>query len=183
MHSDVTFFSFNRHYIMSIDSFHKIILPLKDKLFRLAYSIVREHAEAEDIVQDLLLKLWSRKEDWNYIDNLEAYCFRATKNMALDRLASQAIRKTGTLDKKKEELYFVEHQSPHSEMVRKEQHYLIERCIDELPENQRLVFHLREIEGFSYKEISESLSISGDLVKITLHRARKRMKELLSEYK
>lgn len=167
---------------MSIDSFHNIILPLKDKLFRLAYSIVREQAEAEDILQDVLLKLWIKREEWSYIENLEAYCFRITKNTALDRLASMSVRKTGVIDAEKENLFFVERRSPHSEMVRKEQRSVIAQSIDALAENQRLVFTLREIEGMSYREIAEALAISEDLVKISLHRARKRMKEMLSGY-
>ena len=167
---------------MNIDSFHTVILPLKDKLFRLAYSIVREQAEAEDILQDVLLKLWSKRDEWNYIENLEAYCFRVTKNTALDRLTSMTIRKTGVIDPEKENLFFVENHSPHSEMERKEQRSAIEQGIESLSENQRLVFSLREIEGMSYREIAEALAISEDLVKISLHRARQKMKEMLSEY-
>lgn len=178
----VTFLHVYRHHIMSIDSFHSVILPLKDKLFRLAYSIVRIHAEAEDILQDVFLKLWSKRDEWDYIENLEAYCFRITKNAALDRLSSLAVRKTGVIDQEKENFYFVENRSPHSEMVRKEQRWLIEQSMGTLSENQRLVFTLREIEGMSYREIAQVLSISEDLVKISLHRARQKIKELLSEY-
>jgi RNA polymerase sigma-70 factor (ECF subfamily) len=167
---------------MSIDSFHIVILPLKDKLFRLAYGIVKEQAEAEDILQDVLLKLWSKRNEWTYIENLEAYCFRITKNAALDKLASMSVRKTGVIDPEKENLYFVESRSPHSEMIRKEQRAAIDRSIETLSENQRLVFTLREIEGMSYREIAGTLSISEDLVKISLHRARQKMKEMLSAY-
>jgi RNA polymerase sigma-70 factor (ECF subfamily) len=67
-------------------------------------------------------------------------------------------------------------------MVRKEQRLLIERCMEELPENQQLAFRLREVEGMSYREIAETLAISEDLVKISLFRARKKMKELLTGY-
>lgn len=179
----VTFRSLCRHYIMSSDSFHKKILPLRDKLFRLAYSIVKEQAEAEDVLQDVLTKLWSRKEEWKEIENLEAYCFRSVKNMSLDRLAAKAIRKTDAIDPEKEVFYFVEHQSPYLDMVQKEQREVIEKCIDELPETQRLVFQLREIEGMSYREIAESLAISEDLVKVSLFRARRRMRDLLSKLK
>lgn len=167
---------------MNIDCFHTIILPMKDKLFRLAYSIVRDRADAEDILQDVLMKLWSRRDEWVHITNLEAYCFRITKNAALDRLAAVAVRNTRTIDSVKENQLFVEERSPHNDMVRKEQRKVIEQCIEELSENQRLVFTLREIEGMSYKEIAQALSISEDLVKISLHRARQKMKEMLSEY-
>lgn len=155
---------------------------MKDKLFRLAYSIVRDRADAEDILQDVLMKLWSRRDEWIHISNLEAYCFRITKNAALDRLASLTVRKTGAIDPEKENRFFIEEHSPHNEMVRKEQRKVIEKSIDELSENQRLVFTLREIEGMSYREIAEVLSISEDLVKISLHRARQKMKEMLSDY-
>ncbi|HCA98797.1 MAG TPA: RNA polymerase subunit sigma-70, partial [Porphyromonadaceae bacterium] len=50
--------------------------------------------EAEDIVQDVFLKLWSKNNEWENIENLEAYCFRATKNLALDRVESLSIRRT-----------------------------------------------------------------------------------------
>ena len=155
---------------------------MKDKLFRLAYSIVREQAEAEDIVQDVMVKLWSKRDEWKYIENLEAYCFRIAKNTSLDRLASMAIRKTGVIDPERENLFFIDHRSPHSEMERKEQRSVIDQCIDTLSENQRLVFTLREIDGMSYREIAEALAISEDLVKISLHRARQKMKEMLSAY-
>lgn len=171
-----------RHYTMNIDSFHIVILPLKDKLFRLAYGIVREQAEAEDVLQDVLLKLWSKRDEWSYIENLEGYCFRVTKNMALDRLASMAVRKTGVIDPERANIVFVDNRSPYSEMVRKEQRLAIDLCIETLSENQRLVFTLREIEGMSYREIAETLAISEDLVKISLHRARQKMKEMLSAY-
>lgn len=167
---------------MSSDSFHTKILPLKEKLFRLAYSIVRERAEAEDILQDTLVKLWNRRDEWNEIENLDAYCFRSVKNLALDRIASKAVRKTDPIDPENEARYFVEYGSPHQQMERKEQRERIEQCMDELSENQRMVFQLREIEGMSYREISEALSISEDLVKVSLFRARNKMRALLSVF-
>ena len=182
-HARVTFPFVVRHYIMSSDSFHKKILPLKDKLFRLAYGIAREQAEAEDVLQDVLVKLWSRRTEWDEIENLEAYCFRSVKNMALDRIAAKALRKTDAIDPENEVFYFVEHRSPHHDMVQKEQREMIEKCIDELSENQRLVFQLREMEGMSYREIAESLAISEDLVKVSLFRARKKMQDLLSGFR
>lgn len=167
---------------MNNDSFHTVILPLKDKFFRLAYGIVREQAEAEDVLQDALLKIWSKRDEWRFIDNLEAYCFRVVKNTALDRLASLSIRRTGNIDSENQNFFFIDCNTPQIEMERKEQRAVIDQGIDALSENQRLIFTLREIEGMSYREIADYLAISEDLVKISLHRARRKMKELLSEY-
>ena len=182
MQGSVTFQPHDRHPIMSTDSFHTIILPLKEKLFRLAYGIVRDRAEAEDILQDLLLKLWSKREEWDGIANLEAYCYRAIKNMSLDRLASLAIRKTDLPQQLEEQHYFVDNHSPYQELLRKEQQTMIEACIVELPENQQLVFRLREVEEMSYSQIAETLGISEALVKVSLFRARQKLKEMLSGY-
>lgn len=165
---------------MSHDKFHRIILPLKDKLFRLAWSIVRDSAEAEDIVQDVFLKLWLKMTSGDNIKNLEAYCFRATKNLALDRVESLSIRKTENIAPELESGIFTDHVTPFFKLVETERNTLIYRCIDQLSKNQKMVFQLREIEGMSYKEIANALNISEDLVKVSLFRARNKLKELLS---
>ncbi|HHV85507.1 MAG TPA: RNA polymerase sigma factor [Petrimonas sp.] len=165
---------------MSHDKFHRVILPLKDKLFRLAWSIVRDSAEAEDIVQDVFLKLWTKNEEWDNIENLEAYCFRTTKNLAFDRVEALSIRKTENIAPESESGVFTDNITPYFKLVETERNTLIYRCIDRLPENQKMVFQLREIEGMSYREIAEALDISEDLVKVNLFRARSKMKELLS---
>jgi len=167
---------------MNNEKFHHIILSLKDNLYRLALSIVQDKAEAEDIVQDVFLKLWSKKDEWNTIDNAEAYCYRSTKNLALDRLSSRAIRKTESIDPQQESYAFIDNETPHVKFIQKEELAIIYRCIDELSQNQQLVFQLREIDGLSYGDIANVMGISEDLVKITLFRARKKMKELLEKY-
>lgn len=165
---------------MKVDSFHTLILPLREKLFRHALGIVRDRAEAEDILQDLLLKLWSRPEAWEGISNPEAYCYRAIRNMSLDRLAAAANRKSVQPDPGEEDRSYIESESPHSRLVRKEQRALIDHCLSQLPERQQWVFRLREIEEMSYRQIAEALDISEELVKVSLFRARKRLQELLS---
>lgn len=164
---------------MSSDKFHRLIFPLKDKLFRLAMSIVRDKTDAEDIVQDIFVKLWTKKDEWENIENLEAYCFRATKNLAFDRLESLSIRKTENIPA--ESGNFVDYQTPLLKLVETERNNYMHNCIDQLSENQKMVFQLREIEEMSYREISEILNISEDLVKVTLFRARNKMRQLLSE--
>lgn len=166
---------------MSKDIFHHIILPLKDRLFRTAMSIVRDRAEAEDIVQDVLLKLWSKRSEWEYIDNLEGYCLRAVKNLALDRLSAHSFQKTESLATEHEALHVADLKTPHSLLVENEQTDRLQLHLQELPETQRLAFQLREVEGMNYKEISEALDVSEENVKISLFRARKKLKELLNK--
>lgn len=165
---------------MKVDTFHTLILPLSEKLFRHALGIVRDRAEAEDILQDLLLKLWSRRGEWEGIGNPEAYCYRAIRNMSLDRLAVASNRKSALPRFDAEETSFIDSESPHSRLVRKEQQEQIAHSLSLLPERQQEVFRLREIEEMSYRQIADTLEISEELVKVSLFRARKKLQELLS---
>ena len=66
-------------------SFRTEVLPLKDELFRLALRITLNRADAEDIVQETMMKVWSRREQWDTIDSMEAFCMTICRNLALDR--------------------------------------------------------------------------------------------------
>jgi RNA polymerase sigma-70 factor (ECF subfamily) len=73
-----------------------------------------------------------------------------------------------------------EQETPFSLISKKETQVNIYKCIEQLTENQKMIFQLREIEDMSYKEIAETLDITEDSVKVNLFRARKKIKELLS---
>jgi RNA polymerase sigma-70 factor (ECF subfamily) len=183
LHISVTFSTVNRHLKMNSDIFNQSVLPLKDKLYRLALSIVKDRTEAEDIVQDVFLKIWSKQDEWELIDNVEAYCYRSIKNLSFDRLESIAARSAEKYNAEmdKDNMMFIDTKNPHSAFVEKEQIDIIFRCVEKLSENQRMVFQLREIEGMSYKDIAKSLNMSEELVKVSLFRARRKIKELLEE--
>ena len=66
-------------------SFRNDILPLKDKLFRLALRITLDRAEAEDVVQDTMIRVWNKREEWSQFESIEAYCLVVTRNLAIDR--------------------------------------------------------------------------------------------------
>ena len=164
---------------MSTERFHEIVLPLKDKLYRYALSIIRDRSEAEDIIQDVLLRLWDKKKELTQIENLEAYCYRATRNLTLDRLSMKAFRKTETLDLNSNTL--IEATTPQTLYENRETASIIEQCIEELSETQKSVFQLREMEGMSYREIADNLDLSLEIVKVSLFRARNNIKDALSK--
>ena len=78
-------------------SFRTTVLPLSDKLFRLAFRITMNRAEAEDVVQDTLLKVWEHREEWEQINNLEAFAIATCRNRALD-IMKRAGRNAEKLD-------------------------------------------------------------------------------------
>jgi RNA polymerase sigma-70 factor (ECF subfamily) len=163
---------------MKQDKFRNRILPLVDKLFRLALSITRNKQDAEDVVQDALFNVWKRKEEWDSIANLEAYCFRSTRNIALDKISLKENQQESL-----KEYYDVPEPKPNVQerLEQEEQMLMLENFIERLPEKQRTIFRLREIEDLSYKQIAEIMNVSEEQVKVNLFRSRQKLKEFFNE--
>lgn len=155
-------------------SFRKDILPLKDKLFRLALRITLNRAEAEDVVQDTMLRVWNKREEWSKFDSIEAFCLTVARNLAIDRrekMDSNTVELTPEMEQASDA------SGPYNQLVHGEKIKLIHRLISELPEKQRSVLQLRDIEGKNYKEIAMVMQLTEDQVKVTLFRARQKVKE------
>jgi len=154
-------------------NFERDILPLKNLVFRTALRIVLNKEEAEDIVQDTLLKLWEhRKED---INNIEAFALTLARNLAIDRKEKSA-RKVLSLDESIHDCQDENQLSAQEKIVNEEKYSYIHQLIDQLPEKQRTIIQLRDIEGKAYKEIAEILGITEADVKVNLFRGRNFLK-------
>ena len=153
-------------------SIRTTVLPLSDKLFRLALRITMNRAEAEDVVQDTLLKVWEHREEWEQINNLEAFAIATCRNRALD-----VMKRAGRNTEKLDEMAHFSSQTPQEQLEANEQISLVNRLMDDLPEVQRTIMLLRDIEGKTYQEIAQTLDISETQVKVYLHRARTKIKE------
>ena len=158
------------------------ILPLKNIIFRTALRIVLNREEAEDIVQDTLVKLWERREELNQVENLEAFALTMARNLAIDRKEKMDNQHVSFDDE--------EHDRPDegqggsdSRLMRQETTSFIADIINSLPEIQRTIIQLRDIEGKTYQEIATMLSISESDVKVSLFRARREMKEKILQKK
>jgi len=159
------------------------ILPLKDKLFRLALRITLNRAEAEDIVQDTLIRVWDHRAEWSQIENIEAYSITICRNLALDR-NKKAVASNLTLDEERDQKPD-EHLSPHEQLTQQQRVDMVKELINKLPEVQRSIMELRDIEGKSYQEIASILNLTESQVKVYLHRARQKIKtqiERIEEY-
>jgi RNA polymerase sigma-70 factor (ECF subfamily) len=158
-------------------SFQNDILPLKNELYRLALRITLDHAEAEDVVQETMIKVWNRREKWDQIESIEAFCLTICRNQALDK-TRRAGRQNETLSEESHET--VDHSygsNPEEHAMQQDRIQLIKRLVDNLPEKQRTIMLLRETEGKSYKEIAEIMDISEEQVKVNLFRARQTIKQ------
>lgn len=155
-------------------SFRDDILPLKDKLFRLALQITFDRAEAEDVVQDTMIRVWNKREEWTQFGSIEAYCLTVAKNLAIDRSQKKEAQNVELTPEMEEES---EISGPYDQLVNNERMSIIHRLINELPEKQRLIMQLRDIEGESYKEIAKILNLTEEQVKVNLFRARQKVKQ------
>ena len=161
---------------MGIEEFKQNILPLKNKFYQLAYRLINDEQEAKDIVQETMIKVWNRREGLTYIENIEAWCMRITKNMALDKLKSKKYQCTDSI----RENFDIQDEHTHSPdkwTELKDEMEIIKNFIDRLPKKQQQVFELRDVKGLSYKEIGNVLKIDLNQVKVNLFRARKSIKE------
>ena len=155
-------------------SFRDDILPLKDKLFRLALRITFDRAEAEDVVQDTMIRVWNKREEWTQFGSIEAYCLTVAKNLAIDRSQKKEAQNVELTPEMEEES---EISGPYDQLVNNERMSIIHRLINELPEKQRLIMQLRDTEGESYKEIAKILNLTEEQVKVNLFRARQKVKQ------
>lgn len=156
-------------------SFKNDILPLKNQLYRLALRITLDSAEAEDIVQETLIKVWDRRESWGDIDNIEAFCFTICRNKALDYVRSQGVRNE-SLDASQNERPDTSY-TPSQQTVVSDQMAMVRHIVDSLPEKQKSCIQLRDFEGKQYKEIAKLLDMTEEQVKINIFRGRKTIKE------
>lgn len=150
-------------------SFQNDVLPLKDKLYRLALRITLDTAEAEDIVQDTLIRIWNKREELSQLESIEAYSLTICRNLALDRSNKKEAQ---NLPLEAAPLTPDINASPSERLVNEERLAWVHRLFCKLPEKQRSVMQLRDIEGKSYKEIATILNMTEDQVKVNLFRAR-----------
>ena len=159
------------------DYFIHEILPLKEKMFRKALYITDSVEDAEDVVQDIMLQLWNKRSEWQKIDNMEVYAMVLTKNRAIDRK-----RQTGfyhdSLDEISDAAGIAETLPPLDELMQQDEKALVMKIIRSLPEKQRKMIILREMEELSYREIADNLNVTEADVKVNIFRARKQIKEL-----
>ncbi|MEP2278930.1 RNA polymerase sigma factor [Maribacter sp.] len=157
--------------------FLNIVLPFKDKLFRMAKRLLVSTEEAEDATQEILIKLWSKKNKMESYNNVEAFAMTMTKNFCLDRLKS---KQAGNL-KLVHTNYTDANTSLQGQLEAKDSISWVERIMAELPEQQKMVLQLRDVEQYEYDEIEKLLGMKPTAIRVALSRARKTVKEKLME--
>jgi len=156
--------------------FNDEVYPLSDKLYRFSLSIVRKNEIAEDVVQEILIKVWEKREEWHNWRNMEAMLFTMTKNLSLDKLKN-----------KNNQLYTIpdgydaesDAAGPVQKTISSDVERISDKAISGLNEIQRMVIHMRDVEGYTYQEIADLTELTMAQVKVNLHRGRLELRKKL----
>jgi RNA polymerase sigma factor (sigma-70 family) len=161
---------------MSLEAFKTRVLPVKDKLYRFAFKMLGDREEAHDTVQEVMIKVWNKRDEMDQLENMEAWCMRITKNLSLDKLKSKKRKMTDSLDQNFE-ISQGDDLTPYRTVEMNDTMKNIGLIIAALPDKQKQVIQLRDVEGYSYKEIGDIMEIDMNQVKVNLFRARQVVKE------
>jgi RNA polymerase sigma factor (sigma-70 family) len=154
-------------------AFNKEFLPVKDKLFRLAKTMLQNREDAEDALQEVFMKLWKNNEMIGDLKNPEAYAMKVMKNFCLDKLKG---RKNKHMVEISEIQMEKENITPFSTVSFENLKDLMLKLFSTLPEQQRMIIHMRDIEHYSYEEIEEVTGMNVNAIRVNLSRARKNVK-------
>lgn len=160
---------------MTVENFKIEVLPIKHKLYRFACRMLRNGHEAEDVVQEVLIRLWTRRDKLASYKSIEAFAMVITRNLCLDQL-KRAGAKTDELTDGNAQ--YTE-KTPYVQMETSDSYNKIKALIDQLPDQQRMIIHLRDIEGYDYKEIAEITGLTENTIRVNLSRARKKVREIM----
>ena len=153
--------------------FKETVFCLKDEMYRFAKRFVMSSDEAEDIVQDLMMKFWQKKEELSTFGNLKSYAMKSVKNECLNRLKHHDVK-----------MGFADFQIHRSELYQIETNNLKDQIIAfirQLPEKQKTVIHLKDVEEYEISEIAKMLEMEENAVRINLMRARQKIKEQITK--
>ena len=161
---------------MNQSEFLNIVTPFKDKVFRLAKRLLVSREEAEDATQEVLIKLWKNKTKIKDYKNVEAFSMTMTKNFCYDKLKSKQAQNLKIVHSNYQD---------HSVSLQKEVELndsidWVGKIMESLPEQQKMVVQLRDIEQYDFKEIAIMLDMNETAIRVALSRARKTIREKLT---
>lgn len=158
---------------MTQKEFVTLTHPFRDKIFRLAKRLLVSTEEAQDAAQEILLKLWDKKNGLATYRSVEALAMTMTKNYCLDQLKSKRASNLSLVHSN----YNDREAGLQQRLEDQDSLRWVEKCMNELPETQKLILQLREIEGYEFEEIGQILEMNETAVRVALSRARKTIRE------
>jgi RNA polymerase sigma-70 factor (ECF subfamily) len=160
---------------MTQNEFVHLTNPFKDKLFRLAKRLLVSTEEAEDATQEVILKLWNKKENLAQYNSLEAFAMTITKNYCLDQLKSKRAQNLKIVHNN-----FTDNGASLQQKIEdKDSLNWVEKIITQLPIQQQIIIQMRDIEQCEFEEIAVTLEMNETAIRVALSRARKTIREFM----
>lgn len=159
---------------MQTRDFKTNILPVSKKLLRFAVHLLNDEEKARDAVQDVFLKLWQKRETLGQVENIEAFAMRMTRNRCLDLIRADRIIPIDRMTalKMKDETEDVQMNWELGESAEQ-----IKKLIDRLPDLQRNVMEMRDIQQLTFEEIADITGMNVNAIRVNLSRARKKVRD------
>jgi RNA polymerase sigma-70 factor (ECF subfamily) len=157
---------------MNAKTFKEIFLPYHQKLYRIAYRMVENQEDAEDMVQETYIKLWQKRNEYFALNNSEGFAVTVLKNNCLDFLRKTKMKFLQTNDLNIPTDCFI------TQMENKDEINHIQNILEKLPEQQKKIIQLKHWDNLSNEEIEQVTGLKQGNVKVILSRARKTIKEL-----
>ena len=158
---------------MNAQQFQHQILCYSDKLYRMARSVLKDESLSQDAYQELMMRLWEKRGQLEIIENQQAFVLTSMRNLCIDWLRKQQpngeIPANATYPAP----------GPHQLTEEADTVNTISRMIDLLPEMQRTIVRMKDVEEMEVKEIAEIMSITKNAVTVNLSRARKKLREMI----
>jgi RNA polymerase sigma factor (sigma-70 family) len=159
---------------MDLQEFKIKVFPVKDKLFRLAKMMLQNREEAEDTLQEVFLKLWMLRQGLPAYNSIEGLAMKMTKNACLNKLKSQKVKRMVDVNELEVDSGY---DTPYKSLERQDDMNTMYAIFEELPHQQKLIMHLRNVEGYSFEEIEQITGLSINNIRVILSRARQQVKE------
>ena len=163
---------------MTIQTFKSNVFPVQAKLFRLAKTMLPDEEDAEDTVQEALLKLWQNRHNLTNYRSIEALAMVITKNLCLDKLKASHRQRMVPMSPATDA---VDRTTPYQQIEQSDSARLLRQLIARLPEQQRLIIHLRDVEEYSYEEIEQITGLCVNNIRVALSRARRSVREMYTK--
>lgn len=162
---------------MNEKKFGELTNPFRDKMFRLAKRLLVSTEEAQDAMQEVTMKLWNKRDVLESYSSVEAYAMTITKNYCLDQLKSKRASNLKIVDNE----YVGREASLSQQTEDRDSWSWVKKAIEDLPEQQKIIIQLREIEQYDFSEIAEMMQMNEVAVRVALSRARKTLREFINK--
>lgn len=160
-------------------AFEIIINRYEEKVFSLCFRMINSREEAEDIAQEIFLKLWENPADWEPVAKFSTWLYKVTTNRCLNQLRFLKLKSFLSINSKKEEYLASDESSPEADLLYSEKSIRFQQAFSKLPGRQKAALHLRYWEGLSVKDVANALSVTLKSAESLIYRGKRTLSRMI----